>query len=143
MIRPLDFWLFGNGYGCGAPLCDQVFYWLSGGFYTWIGGHGAQLQSFQWRHPRPGEVRRICGVDFRPFNSNRTGPRVRVSWAASLPCPLNEANDWLRQFKAHLSSPLWHFQYRPAQAIEAGTAKTAGLGPQDESAVPKGNAPTP
>ena len=27
-----------------------------------------------------------------------------------------------------------------AQAIEAGTAKTAGLGPQGESAVPNGDA---
>jgi hypothetical protein len=29
---------------------------------------------------------------------------------------------------------------RPASAIEAGTAKTEGLGPKDESAVPKGDA---
>jgi hypothetical protein len=28
---------------------------LSGGLYTWIGGFGAQLQGFQWRHPKPGE----------------------------------------------------------------------------------------
>ncbi len=119
MIRPLDFWLFGNGYGLGAPHCDQAFYWLSGRFYTWLGGHGAQLQSFQWRHPLPGEVRDICGVKFRPFHSARTGPRVCVSWATSLPRDLNDANDWLRQFKQHLSTPVWAFTYRPATRVEA------------------------
>ena len=36
--------------------------------------------------------------------------------------------------------PCDHVMGSRAQAIEAGTAKTAGLGPQGESAVPNGDA---
>lgn len=142
MIRPIDFWLFGNGFGFGAPNSDQAFYWLSGAFYTWIGGHGAQLQSVQWCHPRPGEERIICGVRFRPFSSRRSGPRVLVSWATTLPHDLNEANAWLRQFKRHLSSPVWAFEYLPAQAIEARRAETQS-GSVHESAVRQDAPETP
>lgn len=141
MIRPLDFWLFGNGHGLGAPHFDQPFYWLSGTFYTWIGGYGAQLQSFQWRHPRPGEERILCGVRFRPFHSVRSGLRVRVSWATNLPSNLNASNDWLRQFKAHLGSPLFGFEYRAAQGMEARRAVPNGA--VHDSPVPERHAPKP
>lgn len=140
MIRALDFRIFGNGYGLGAPYFDQTFYWLSGRFYTFMGGLGAQLHSIQWTHPKPGEVRKICGVEFRPFNSHRRWGRVMVSWSTRLPRELDQANEWLRQFKAHLGSPCFPFEFRPlAQGIEARRAATGNTDAvADESAVPKG-----
>lgn len=98
----LDHKLFGNGRGMKSPYFDNRFYWLSGQLYTWIGGLGAQLQSIEWRHPRPGDNRILCGLEFRPFNSVRTGPRVRVSWATRLPHDLNGANAFLRRLEASL-----------------------------------------
>lgn len=44
---------------------------------------------------------------------------------------------WIWGMGMHFQRALDH----PAQAIEAGTAKTAGLGPQDESAVGETDAP--
>lgn len=137
MIRWLDFRIFGNGYGLAAPYFDQPFYWLSGRFYTFMGGFGAQLHSFQWTHPRAGEIRDICGVRFRPFNSSRRWGRVRVAWCANLPSGINEANEWLRQFKAHLSSPLFPFEFRPAQGIEARSDETP------QAVQPEGQEPGP
>lgn len=89
MIRWLDFAIFGNGCGLGAPYFSQVFYWLvdsnteKGTFYTWCGWFGSQLQSFQWFHPIPGEERILAGVRFRPFTSTRRWFRVRVAWKGS------------------------------------------------------------
>lgn len=88
----LDFLLFGSGHGLAAPFFSQPFYWLidthrdcgasrNGAFYTYNGGFGSQLTSFQWRHPRAQERRRLAGMDFQPFNSTRRWLRVRVSWA--------------------------------------------------------------
>jgi hypothetical protein len=102
MIVWLDFLIFGRGYGLAQPRFDGRFYWLSGQFYTFIGGLGAQLQSFQWRHPRPGESRRLAGRDYRPFNSRRQGLRVSVSWATRLPSDLNEANAEIRKIETEL-----------------------------------------
>lgn len=103
MIRPLDFWIFGNGHGLGAPFWDGRFYWLSGEFYTYSAGHGAQLTSFQWTHPKAGETRRLCGRDFVPFHSSRSWGRVRVSWSwTDLPDDIDEANAELRQLEREL-----------------------------------------
>ena len=115
MIPALDFRIFGDGYGFSAPYSDQAFYWLSGEFYTFMGGLGAQLHSAQWTHPKAGERRKICGVEFRPLHSNRRWGRVMVAWAASLPRNTGEANDWLRQFERYLSHPNGAFEYRRAQ----------------------------
>lgn len=110
MINRLDFWLFGNGHGMAAPYSSQGFYWLvdtlsgRGRMYTWIGGLGAQLQSFEWLTPKPGTCRRIKGRDFRPFNARRNGLRVRVSWATSLPHDLDEQHAAIRSLKADLTS---------------------------------------
>lgn len=135
----LDFRIFGNGHGFGAPYHDQPFYWLSGEFYTYMGGHGAQLHSVQWMHPKAGERRILRGVEFRPFNSRRRWGRVMVAWATKLPPDIDQANEWLRQFRAHLSQPGFDFQFRPAQAIEAQRAATPKSDAvADESAVPKG-----
>lgn len=85
MLR-LDFAIFGNGRGLKAPYFSQRFYWLvdprtgRGTFYTWVGGFGAQLSSFQWTHPRAGESRYLSGMYFKPFCSSRQWFRVRVSW---------------------------------------------------------------
>jgi hypothetical protein len=113
----LDFLIFGNGHGLASPYFDDRFYWLSGRLYTWIGGFGAQLSSRQWRHPLPGETRKIRGLTFRPFSSRRQFlwlfrhtpwaiptpiARVAVSWATELPADLDEANAFLRDFQRNL-----------------------------------------
>lgn len=81
MIWWLDFYLFGNGWGIASPHCDDAFLWLSGRFYHWFGGLGAQLTSFEWFTPKPGTERILAGKRFRVFSVSRCGPRVMVSWA--------------------------------------------------------------
>ena len=98
----LDLKLFGNGHGMAAPAFDQRFYWLSGKLYTFMPGHGAQLHSYQWSHPNAGERRKLAGREYRPFNSVRKGPRVRVAWATKLPVDLDAANAELRMIETHL-----------------------------------------
>jgi hypothetical protein len=112
----LDFRIFGNGHGFGAPYSDQAFYWLSGDFYSFMHGFGAQLHSVQWTHPNAGERRSICGIEFRPFHSRRCWGRVMVAWTTKLPSNLDEANDWLRQFERHLQNPIGSFRHYPAQS---------------------------
>ncbi|MFT4129975.1 hypothetical protein [Labrys sp. (in: a-proteobacteria)] len=105
MIQWLDFRLFGSGRGLAAPFFDQRFYWLSGRFYTFMSGFGAQLHSFQWRHPKPGERRRLCGREFVVFHSTRHGPRVQVAWAmVGMPRDINKANEALRLLEHDLGS---------------------------------------
>jgi len=88
MIPALDFLIFGNGKGLGAPFFSQRFYWLvdrhtgRGAFYTWSGWFGSQLASFQWTHPNAGEERVLGGLPFRPFHSNRRWGRVNVAWSS-------------------------------------------------------------
>jgi hypothetical protein len=98
----LDHKLFGNGHGYKSPGWDEKFYWLSGKLYTFMPGFGAQLTSCEWFTPKPGEVRRLAGRDYRPFNTTRCGPRVRVSWATKLPDDINEANKLLREIEDSL-----------------------------------------
>ncbi len=104
MIRVLDFAIFGDGHGMGAPYFSQTFYWLVDGFtergtfYTWSGWFGSQLQSFQWTHPNAGEERLLAGKRFRPFQSHRQWGRVRVSWA----CSELETTEQIRAFQAGL-----------------------------------------
>jgi hypothetical protein len=103
MIMWLDHLIFGNGYGLGSPYFDQRFYWLSGQLYTWIGGFGAQLQSFQWVHPKPGERRMLAAREFVAFNSSRRWLRVSVSWSmVGLPHGIDEANAAIRGLKRDL-----------------------------------------
>jgi hypothetical protein len=112
----LDFKIFGNGYGLGAPYHAQTFYWLPyfqevggerlGDFYTFVGGFGAQLTSRQWFHPTPGERRLIKGRWYSPFQSHRRWLRVEVSWATKLPEGINEANAEIRKIKNELTSVL-------------------------------------
>lgn len=114
MIRAIDFRIFGNGYGLGAPFWAQTFYWLPytyesgnkryGDFYTFMHGFGAQLHSFQWTHPKPGECRIIKGRKFRPFSSTRRWLRVEVAWSTNLPNDIDAANAELRQIKADLDN---------------------------------------
>ena len=99
----LDHRIFGNGHGMATPHCDGVFYWLSGELYHFSGGLGAQLHSYQWTHPRPGERRKLAGLDWRPFASRRRHGRVSVSWAwTRLPDNLELANRALRRMPALL-----------------------------------------
>jgi hypothetical protein len=113
MIVWLDQRIFGNGHGLKSPYWDDVYYWLSGDFYTWSGWFGAQLQSFQWRHPKAGERRRLAGREFRALHSNREFLwlwivplpicRVRVAWSGvGLPKPIAEANEALRKLQTEL-----------------------------------------
>jgi hypothetical protein len=90
-----DFFLFGNGYGLGAPYFAQTFYWHKGIFYTFLFGHGAQLYSRQWTMPKIQEQIVIAGREFKPFRATRKWLRVEVAWAMVLPKDLNEANQEL------------------------------------------------
>lgn len=83
-ILTIDHLIFGSGRGMGSPFWDQRFYWLSGDLYTFMHGFGAQLHSYQWRHPKPGERRKLAGRDFYPFQSRRRWLRVEVAWANHL-----------------------------------------------------------
>jgi hypothetical protein len=99
----LDHRIFGNGHGLRSPYFDNRFYWLSGHLYTWIGGLGAQLQSFQWFHPKPQERRVLAGHEFRPFISERKWLRVRVSWAlVRQPTSLDASHDLIRGIEMKL-----------------------------------------
>lgn len=88
MIIWLDFKAFGSGWGLAMPHCDGILYWLKNAntgrseFYTFSPGFGAQLTSFQWRHPNVGEERELAGRKFRPLHSHRGAfGRVAVSWS--------------------------------------------------------------
>ena len=112
MILWIDHKIFGNGHGLASPYFDSKFYWLSGELYTFMQGLGAQLHSFQWRHPLAGERRRLFGYDFEPLHSRRyflwlwrdrvwaiPTPicRVSVAWGrVDLPKDIDEANAELR-----------------------------------------------
>lgn len=109
----LDHLIFGNGHGLRSPINDNRFYWLTdqnriwphqhGQLYTFMAGLGAQLHSFQWRHPRAGERRKLAGRQFVVFASTRRWIRVEVAWAmVGLPSDLDEANAALRALKSDL-----------------------------------------
>ncbi len=106
----LDHLIFGDGFGLASPYFSGRFYWLvdtkaekrTGDLYTFMHGFGAQLHSFQWRCPEPGEERRLIGRSFRPFNISRRWGRVNVSWCTSLPRDIDAANVALRQIEADL-----------------------------------------
>lgn len=103
MIRCIDLFIFGNGHGLKSPYSDDVFYWLSGESYTFFYGLGAQLNSFQWLHPRPGERRKLAGREFVAFNSRRRWIRVSVSWAMTdMPDDLDEMHKKIRKLSADL-----------------------------------------
>jgi hypothetical protein len=73
----LDFLLFGNGHGLAAPYFPERFIWIGGRFYTWIGGHGAQMVSREWRAPpAPGAPNdRRSSVHAIPNKALRTARR--------------------------------------------------------------------
>lgn len=87
----LDFKIFGNCHGLKSPYFDDTFFWLvdtkdqdrnpkNGRFYKWIGGLGAQLNSFEWFMPAPGTQRNLSGFRFKVFNARRQFLRVNVAW---------------------------------------------------------------
>lgn len=101
----LDHAIFGNGNGMKSPYHDNHFYWVSGRLYTWIGGFGAQLKSYQWTHPKAGERRTLAGREFVIFSSSRRWCRVECAWAlVDLPKDINEANAALRDLRGTLDS---------------------------------------
>lgn len=103
MILWLDHLIFGNGYGLASPHCNQRFYWLNDQLYTFSPGLGAQFQSFQWRHPKPGERRQLAGHEVVAFNSSRMWCRVRVSWALTgLPDGCNYKMEKIREVEHRL-----------------------------------------
>ncbi len=73
--------IFGNGRGLGFPFFDQRIYWLvdtkserdvrNGRFYSWTGGFGAQLNSFEWWCPKPKTRRVLSGIEFEVFQVSR------------------------------------------------------------------------
>lgn len=91
--------LFGSGHGLAAPSFPQAFYWCDDRFYTWIGGFGAQLRSFEWSAPCAGTERTIFGKRFRVFNVSCKWPMVDVSWAVLEPLP---TADDIRKLKKEL-----------------------------------------
>lgn len=113
MIVWLDHLIFGNGYGLKSPYWDDNYYWLSGELYTWCGWYGAQLSSFQWRHPKAGERRKLLGREFRALHSTRDFLwlwiiplpicRVRVAWSCNLPKGLDEANAELHAMQKQIA----------------------------------------
>ena len=105
MIVWLDHLIFGNGRGTASPHFDQRFYWLSGELYSFSAGLGAQLHSWQWFHPLPGERRELCGKTFKPFSSYRKCGRVCVAWAMTdlSNCKtLEEQHALIRAFKTEI-----------------------------------------
>lgn len=115
MIPWLDFKIFGSGFGMAVPYFDGRFYWLvdtyerdrkgrNGEFYTYSPGLGAQLTSFQWKHPKAGERRRLANREFIVFRSHRSWGRVRVSWALTglSRLSLDEENAAIRQLENEL-----------------------------------------
>lgn len=105
MIVWLDHRIFGNGRGLKSPHFDDVFYWLSGDIYTWVGGLGAQLSSIQWRQPELREERILCGRKFVPFTSYRRWGRVMVSWACTELSPdLSIAAEQIKHLKRDLNA---------------------------------------
>ena len=105
MIMLLDHLIFGNGCGLKSPRLDNVYYWLSGRIYTFSYGLGAQLHSFQWTHPEPGERRTILGREFVVFQSYRSLCRVRASWTMiNLPEDLDKAHCEIRKLKKNLQA---------------------------------------
>jgi hypothetical protein len=101
----IDHRIFGNGYGLASPYTDDKFYWIDGELYHWIGGLGAQLASFQWTHPKPGEKRKLRNVTFRPYLSSRRWGRVQVSWRMEgLSQDLDAMHRMIRAFKHHLDN---------------------------------------
>lgn len=99
----LDHKIFGNGYGMKSPYFDDAFIWLSGELYHWSGWFGAQLRSYQWRHPKPQERRKLAGHEFRPLDSSRRWGRVAVSWAAvGLSKDIDTANAELKALQRDL-----------------------------------------
>ena len=102
----LAFKLFGNGWGLAAPGHDETFYWLSGEFYRFLYGFGAQLKSFEWFMPKPGTRRTIAGRDFVVFLASRRWLLVDVSWAMpSVPAhDLDGAHTIIRALKHDLDT---------------------------------------
>lgn len=117
MIMWLDHQFFGNGHGLASPYFDARYYWLvdtsngrkkgRGELYIFSYGLGAQLTSFQWRHPLPGERRRLIGREFVVFDSTREFLRVRVSWAlAGIGSDLDAKHAAIRALECDLNSTL-------------------------------------
>lgn len=119
MLVWLDQKLFGNGHGMKSPYWDDRYYWLKGEFYQWTGWHGAQLQSFQWTVPSPGERRVLCGRVFKPFSHTRKWGRVRVSWAwEDLPKGIDAANRELRILEGELGNADYGARlYKPLRIV--------------------------
>lgn len=122
MIFWLDHKIFGNGHGLSSPICDGRYYWLSGQFYTFMGGFGAQLHSIQWTHPNAGEERKLFGYRFRPLHSTREWlwlfrdslfpiplpiSRVMIAWGrVDLPRDIDGANAALREMRAQVGDSM-------------------------------------
>lgn len=133
MIMWLDHKIFGNGHGLASPYFDDKFYWLSGELYTFMQGFGAQLHSFQWRHPLAGERRELFGYTFEVFRSSRSflwlwrdkiwaipTPicRVSVAWGRiDLPKDIDKANAELR----HMAKEVGGYFPRPLSPSERGS----------------------
>jgi len=117
MIVWLDHLIFGSGHGIKSPYWNDVYFWQNGEFYLWSGWFGAQLISFQWRHPKPQERRIIEGREMRVYHSERRWGRVCISWSlcgkdSIEGLDINEANSKLTKFKSQLSNPYGNKKWR-------------------------------
>lgn len=105
MIISLDHLIFGNGHGLKAPFFDSKYFWLSGELYVFSYGLGAQLTSFQWTHPKPGERRVLLGREFKPFQSHRRWGRVEISWSMTRRIQdINELHNVIRDLQTELNA---------------------------------------
>lgn len=138
-MRLIDRLIFGSGHGLAMPASDQRIYWLvdrkteRGTFYTFCGGFGAQLRSFQWTHPRAQEERVLSGVSFRPFCSHRQRGRVEISWSmVRLPENLDAANFWIRSLEKRLGEIL-PGQWPPEMVAKGSAAAVADKASESQS----------
>jgi hypothetical protein len=78
---------FGNGFGLSAPYFGGTYFWLRDmktkrcAWYTWLGGFGAQLHSYELRAPKAGTERLIKGRLYVPFREpQRRFLTVEIAW---------------------------------------------------------------
>lgn len=101
MLRSLwnSFRLFGFG---ELRRFDQIAYYIDGVIYWWIGGFGAQLESYEMSKPIS-DKRVINNREYKIFSCQKSWLMYRTSWSTSLPIDINQANKKLRTIKTELN----------------------------------------
>ena len=80
---------FGSGFGLSIPYHTGKMYWIRndkhkkkpGAWYSWLGGFGAQLYSFEFFKPIAGTSRELFGHTFVIFSPpERRGFMYKITW---------------------------------------------------------------